>query len=64
MDGVISAMIALFRQSMPDVRVDQSYGYAAALIEKLRYGTLDVAILPLQKESVPADSRFSRSSRD
>jgi DNA-binding transcriptional LysR family regulator len=26
MDGVISAMIALFQQQMPDVRVDQSYG--------------------------------------
>jgi DNA-binding transcriptional LysR family regulator len=58
MDGVISAMIALFQQQTPDVRVDQSYGYAAELIDKLRNGTLDVAILPLQKESVPADLEF------
>jgi DNA-binding transcriptional LysR family regulator len=58
MDGVISAMIALFQQQMPDVRVDQSYGYAAELIEKLRNGTLDVAILPLQKEGVPTDLAF------
>jgi DNA-binding transcriptional LysR family regulator len=58
MDGVISGVIALFQKQMPDVRVDQSYGYAAALMEKLRNGTLDVAILPLQKESVPADLAF------
>jgi len=58
MDGVISGMIALFQKQMPDVRVDQSYGYAAELIEKLRNGTLDVAILPLRKENVPADLAF------
>lgn len=58
MDGVVSAKIALFQQRMPDVRVDQSYGYAAELIEKLRNGTLDIAILPLQKEGVPADLVF------
>jgi DNA-binding transcriptional LysR family regulator len=58
MDGVISGMIALFQKQMPEVRVDQSYGYAAELIEKLRNGTLDVAILPLRKESVPADLAF------
>jgi DNA-binding transcriptional LysR family regulator len=58
MDGVISAIIALFQQQMPDVRVDQSYGYAAELIDKLRNGTLDVALLPLQKTSVPTDLAF------
>ncbi|MCR9127529.1 MAG: LysR family transcriptional regulator [Rhodobacteraceae bacterium] len=58
MDGVISGMIALFQQQMSDVRVDQSYGYAAELIEKLRNGTLDLAILPLQQNSVPKDLAF------
>lgn len=58
MDGVISGMIAMFQQQMPDVRVDQSYGYAAELTEKLRNGTLDMAILPLQQNSVPDDLAF------
>lgn len=58
MDGVISAMIAMFQQQRPDVRVDQSYGYAADLTEKLRNGTLDMAILPLQQDKVPDDLDF------
>lgn len=58
MDGVISAMIAMFQQQMPDVRVDQSYGYTVELTEKLRNGTLDLAILPLQRDKVPEDLTF------
>ncbi len=58
MDGVISAMIAMFQQQMPDVRVDQSYGYAAELTDKLRNGTLDMAILPLQQDTIPEDLSF------
>ncbi len=58
MDGVISAMIAMFQQQMPDVRVDQSYGYAAELTGKLRNGTIDMVILPLQQETVPEDLAF------
>lgn len=58
MDGVISGMIAMFQQQMPDVRVDQSYGYSAELTEKLRNGTLDLAILPLQEKKVPDDLVF------
>ena len=44
MGGVISPMIAMFQQQIPDVRVDPSYGYAAELTEKLRTCTLDLAI--------------------
>jgi DNA-binding transcriptional LysR family regulator len=58
MDGVIAGMIAMFQQQMPDVRVDQSYGYTDALVERLRNGTLDLAILPLPKDRVPADLDF------
>jgi DNA-binding transcriptional LysR family regulator len=58
MDGVIAPMIARFQQAHPDVRVDQSYGYADDLIDRLRTGTLDVAILPLQPVRVPRDLNF------
>ncbi|MDE4133669.1 LysR family transcriptional regulator [Phaeobacter sp. QD34_3] len=58
MDGVIASMIARFQQEIPDVRVDQSYGYADPLIERLRLGTLDIAIVPLRRSRVPADLSF------
>ena len=58
MDGVISSMIASFQQGSPDVRVDQSYGYADALIERLSNRTLDLAILPLREERVPDNLIF------
>lgn len=58
MDGVIAALIARFQQHMPDVLVEQSYGYADALVERLRNGTLDLAIVPLQQGQVPDDLRF------
>lgn len=58
MDGVLAPMIALFQQNVPDVRVDQSYGYADTLIEGLRSGRFDLAILPLQPDNVPDGLRF------
>ena len=58
MDGVIAPMIARFQQAHPDVRVDQSYGYATDLVERLRGGALDIAILPLQPDRVPGDLNF------
>ena len=58
MDGVISSMIAAFQQNCPDVRVDQSYGYADELIEKLGNRTLDMAIVPLQPDRVPDHLTF------
>lgn len=58
MDGVIAGMIARFQQGLPDVRIDQAYGYAEELIERLRNGTLDIAILPLQRETIPTDLAF------
>jgi DNA-binding transcriptional LysR family regulator len=58
MDGVIAAMIAEFQQHCPEVRVDQSYGYADDLIARLGNGTLDMAIVPLRPERVPTDLGF------
>jgi DNA-binding transcriptional LysR family regulator len=58
MDGVIAGMIAEFQQACPDVRVDQSYGYADELIEGLGNGTLDLAVVPLRPEKVPASLQF------
>lgn len=57
-DGVISSIIAKSQAQLPDVRVEQSYGYADDLIEKLRNKTLDLAILPLQRDNVPNDLAF------
>lgn len=58
MDGVVSGMIAAFQQQMQNVRVDQSYGYAEALTERLLNGTLDTAILPMQKAIIPDGLTF------
>lgn len=59
MDGVISSMIAQFQQAYPDVRVEQSYGYASELIDALNAGTLDLAICPMNTDAVSADLHFA-----
>ena len=53
MDGVISTIIADFQRGMPQVRIEQSYGYAAALMDQLAAGTLDVAICPMNVSALP-----------
>ena len=53
MDGVIVAMIAGFQRQNPDVRIEQFYGYAADLSERVQNGTLDLAICPLRDTPVP-----------
>jgi len=58
MDGVITAMLAEFQRVTPEVRVDQSFGYAQNLIESLRNGTIDFAICPMDQKSVPNDIHF------
>ncbi|MCX7646446.1 MAG: LysR family transcriptional regulator [Rhodobacteraceae bacterium] len=58
MDGVVAPMIARFNEALPGVRVDQSYGYAEELIARLRGGAIDIAVLPLTREGVPADMAF------
>lgn len=58
MDGVIAAMIARFQQQTPDVAIEQTYGYADQLIERLRARALDIAITPLRPSRVPDDLDF------
>ena len=58
MDGVITAMLAEFQQVTPDVRVDQSYGYADELMQRLGNGTLDFAVCPLRADAVPEGFDF------
>jgi DNA-binding transcriptional LysR family regulator len=47
MDGVIATLIAEFQTTNPQIRIEQSYGYARELKDKLEAGTLDVAICPM-----------------
>ncbi|MEO6301166.1 MAG: LysR family transcriptional regulator [Paracoccaceae bacterium] len=58
MDGVIVAMIAGFQMQNPDVRIEQSYGYAGELSERVINGTLDLAICPMRAEDVPIGLLF------
>ena len=60
MDGVVTTMLAEFQRHTPDVRVDQSYGYAQDLIAQLRNGTLDIAFCPLRNDEMPDDIVFQR----
>ncbi len=58
MDGVITAMLAEFQRSNPNVRVDQSYGYADDLMSRLQNETLDFAVCPLREDAVPEGINF------
>jgi DNA-binding transcriptional LysR family regulator len=53
MDGVISSLIAEFQMAFPQVRIEQSYGYAEKLMHHLTSGTLDLAVCPMNVEAVP-----------
>lgn len=58
MDGVIVAMVAGFQAQNPDVRIEQSYGYAPDLTERVQSGALDLAICPLRPEDLPEGLAF------
>ena len=58
MDGVITAMLADFQRGTPNVRVDQSYGYADELMMRLQNETLDFAVCPLRRDAVPEGFEF------
>ncbi|WP_420006435.1 LysR family transcriptional regulator [Arenibacterium sp. LLYu02] len=58
LDGVISPMIAEFQVANPEVRIDQTYGYAGDLLPKLEEGLLDLAILPMREASIPPEFRY------
>jgi DNA-binding transcriptional LysR family regulator len=53
MDGVIAGMIAGFQTMNPDVRIDQSYGYAPELADRLAKGSLDLAVCPMRAGDRP-----------
>lgn len=57
-DALISPMIASFQRDNPGVRVDQSYGYPAELIARLRAGGLDLAVCPIEVLDPDADLAF------
>lgn len=58
LDGVISNMIAGFQMQHPEVRIDQTYGYAADLLPKLEDGSLDLAIMPMRAVTLPDKFAF------
>jgi DNA-binding transcriptional LysR family regulator len=53
MDGVISGMIAEFQRAYPEIRIEQSYAYAAELSRQLESNALDVAICPMDPSALP-----------
>lgn len=52
-DGVVSGMIASFQSEYPDIRIDQSYGYAGDIISRLENNTLDLGIVPIRATEIP-----------
>ncbi|MEM9047497.1 MAG: LysR family transcriptional regulator [Pseudomonadota bacterium] len=48
-DALVSTMIAAFRQTHPDIRIDLSYGYLPELQAALAADQLDLAITPASK---------------
>jgi DNA-binding transcriptional LysR family regulator len=60
MDGVISAMIAEFQRAYPEIRIEQSYAYAADLSRQLDSNALDVAICPMDPSRASGEHWHSR----
>ena len=58
MDGVVSNMIAAFQEAQSELRVDQSYGYVADLVDAIRSGTVDIGICPMVEDEVADDIAF------
>jgi DNA-binding transcriptional LysR family regulator len=59
MDGVVSGMVAEFQMQNPEVRIEQSYGFAADLVRQLTDKTLDLAICPMRPDTVPDGFEFT-----
>ena len=60
MDGGVSGMIASFQSENPDIRIDQSYGYASDVISRLENNTLDIGIVPIRASEIPAGFTSTR----
>jgi DNA-binding transcriptional LysR family regulator len=59
MDGVISNMIAEFQRAYPEIRIEQSYAYAAELSRQLESSALDIAVCPVDPSALPENLAFS-----
>ncbi|WP_170474093.1 LysR family transcriptional regulator [Ruegeria arenilitoris] len=53
MEGVVSGMLASFQSSFPDIRIDQSYCYAAEVFARIESDALDLGIVPVRASEVP-----------
>jgi DNA-binding transcriptional LysR family regulator len=58
MDGVIVPMIASFQMQNPEVRIEQSYGYATDLSDRILNGSMDLAICPMRPADLLKGLRF------
>ena len=63
MDGVVSEMLARFQSEFMEIRIEQTYGYAAEVLAGLQNGTIDLGILPVRENAIPEDLHFSRILR-
>jgi DNA-binding transcriptional LysR family regulator len=54
MDGVVSPILATFQSEFPDIRINQSYGYAGEILAQLGNETLDVGLVPIRASEVPS----------
>lgn len=59
MDGIISTMIAEYQNCVPNVRVDQTYGYFHELREALSAHRIDLAICPVDILEEESELSFS-----
>ena len=59
MFGVIVPMIAAFQMQGPQMRIEQSHGYAPDQIDRLQSGHLDIAICPLRPADLPSALHFA-----
>ncbi len=53
MDGVIAPIVAAFQSKLPEIEIQQSYGYLADLLLQLQSGNLNIAIAPIRVTEVP-----------
>ena len=60
MDGVVATMIAGFQSAFPNIRIDQTYGYSAQVVDGLESGAIDLGILPIRDTEVPASLTHAR----
>ncbi len=60
MDGVVSPILAAFQSEYPDIRIEQGYGYAQEILDRLEADTLDLGIVPVRRQLVSRDIDVSQ----